>query len=126
MAETDFSLVVGFEWDEGNTRKNAEKHDVSQAEAEQVFFNDPLLVAEDVKHSQAEPTLHALGKAEANRLLHITFMLRQVGALIRVISARDMSRKERKYFASEADKERSSDNSALHERGGGTTLLGNA
>ena len=101
----DFDIVVGFEWDEGNARKSADKHDVSQAEAEQVFFNDPLLVAEDTKHSETEPRLHALGKTEAGRLLHVTFMLRRNGALIRVISARDMSRKERRYFASEVDKE---------------------
>jgi hypothetical protein len=101
----DFDAVAGFEWDGGNARKSADKHDVSQAEAEQIFFNDPLLIAEDAKHSKMESRLHALGKTEAGRLLHITFMLRRNGTLIRVISARDMSRKERRYFASEADKE---------------------
>ena len=94
----EFDAVVSFQWDEGNTRKNAGKHDVSQAEAEQVFFNEPLLVAEDVKHSGMEHRLHALGKTDTGRSLHVTFMLRQNGSLIRVISARDMSRKERKYF----------------------------
>jgi uncharacterized DUF497 family protein len=99
MVEPDFSLVDGFAWDEGNARKNADKHDVSQAEAEQVFFNEPLLVMDDVKHNQVEPRLHAMGKMETGRRLHVTFLLLQEGTKIRVISARDMSRKEREYYA---------------------------
>ena len=102
MAEPDFSLVEGFEWDEGNARKNADKHDISQAEAEQVFFNEPLLLMDDVKHNQTEARLHAMGKTEAGRLLHVTFMFRYEGTRIRVISARDMSRKERRYYDKEA------------------------
>jgi uncharacterized protein len=94
----DFEQITGFEWDEGNSRKSADKHDVSQAEAESIFFNDPLIVAEDIKHSEREPRLNALGKTSQNRLLHITFTLRQNGTLIRVISARDMHRKERKAY----------------------------
>ena len=94
----DFDQITGFEWDEGNSRKSAEKHDVSQAEAEGVFFHDPLIVVEDASHSETERRLNALGKTSQNRLLHITFTLRQNGTLIRVISARDMHRKERKAY----------------------------
>ena len=57
----DWRLIVGFEWDEGNARKNVEKHDVSQAEAEQLFFNEPLLIVPDELHSADEIRLHALG-----------------------------------------------------------------
>ena len=95
----DWTQVTGFEWDEGNARKNADKHGVSQAEAERVFFNEPLLVLPDLKHSsQNEVRYHALGTTDENRLLHITFTLRASGTLIRVISARDMHRKERFYY----------------------------
>jgi uncharacterized DUF497 family protein len=94
----DLDQIVGFDWDDDNRRKSADKHDVSQAEAESVFFNDPLIVAEDAKHSETEPRFNALGKAAQNRLLHITFTLRQNGTLVRVISARDMHRKERKAY----------------------------
>ena len=93
----DLSKIVGFNWDDGNARKN-EKHGVSTAEAEQVFFNVPLLLLDDASHSQKEPRLHALGKTDEGRMLHITFTLRQVGQLIRVISARDMHRKERAIY----------------------------
>jgi uncharacterized DUF497 family protein len=94
----DLDQITGFEWDHGNSRKSADKHDVSQAEAESVFFNDPLIVVEDAKHSETEQRLHALGKTAQNRLLHITFTLRQNGTMVRVISARDMNRKERKAY----------------------------
>ncbi len=93
----DLSQITGFDWASGNARKN-EKHGVSMAEAEQVFFNAPLLLLEDTAHSQDEPRLHALGKTDEARTLHITFTLRQSGRLIRVISARDMHRKERAAY----------------------------
>jgi uncharacterized protein len=57
------------QWDEGNSRKSLEKHDVSQAEAEQVFFNEPLLIVKDVSHSSRETRLHALGHTDPGRLL---------------------------------------------------------
>jgi len=89
--------VVGFDWDEGNSRKS-DGHGVSMAEAEQVFFSIPVLMLPDSAHSQAEPRYHALGKTIEGRRLHVTFTLRESGKLIRVISARDMSRKERKHY----------------------------
>lgn len=94
----DWTHITGFDWDQGNARKSAEKHFVRQSEAEQVFFNRPLLVLADEKHSQNEPRYHALGVTDDGRLLHITFTLRRGDTLIRVISARDMHRKERIYY----------------------------
>lgn len=64
-------------------------------EAEEVFFNQPLLVLLDADHSQLEKRFHALGKTDGKRMLHITFTLRGEGTLIRVISARDMHKRER-------------------------------
>lgn len=93
----DLNRVTGFDWDDGNARKN-DKHGVSMAEAEQFFFNAPLLLLEDESHSQNEVRLHALGQTDVGRGLHITFTLRQAGALIRVISARDLHRKERAIY----------------------------
>ena len=94
---TNLTGITGFEWDEGNTLKN-EKHNVSIAEAEQVFFNAPLLVLEDAKHSNQESRFHALGKSDEHRQLHITFTLRQAGEKMRIISARDMHKKERVIY----------------------------
>lgn len=93
----DLTKITGFDWDDGNARKN-EKHEVSTAESEQVFFNSPLLLLADLKHSDQESRFHALGKTDQARLLHIAFTVRQAGAKIRVISARDMHRKERVIY----------------------------
>ena len=93
----DLAKITGFNWDDGNARKN-EKHDVSTAESEQVFFNEPLLLLADAKHSDLELRFHALGKTDEGRLLHVTFTLREEGKNIRVISARDMHRKERQIY----------------------------
>ena len=93
----DFTKIIGFDWDEGNVRKN-DKPIVSMAESEQIFFNEPLLVIDDTKHSQGECRFHALGKTNEGRALPITFTLRNTGKKIRVISARDMHRKERKIY----------------------------
>jgi uncharacterized DUF497 family protein len=98
----DFEKIEGFDWDDGNARKNEDKHDVSQAEIEQVFFNVPLVLAPDVKHSQTEPRFHALGQTDSGRLLHLTFTLRFDGKKIRPISARDMHRKERCIYEENA------------------------
>jgi uncharacterized protein len=88
---------VGFDWDEGNARKN-EKHGVTQAEVEQIFLNTPLLLADDLKHSLGEPRFRALGRTDLDRWLHVTFTERENGTLIRPISARAMSRKERAIY----------------------------
>jgi uncharacterized DUF497 family protein len=98
----DLDQVSGFDWDDGNARKNADKHGVSGPEAEQVFFNQPLLVVDDPKHSGSEPRFHALGRTDGGRLLHLTFTLRAGGSQIRVISARDMSRRERMVYEAQA------------------------
>jgi uncharacterized protein len=97
----DLSRIQAFQWDDGNGRKSADKHGVSQSEAEQVFFNEPLLLLTDDRHSSIEPRYHALGRTDDNRHLHVTFTLRGDGRLIRVISARDMHRTERRRYEQE-------------------------
>ncbi len=93
----DLDGIDGFEWDDGNARKN-EKHGVGQAEAEEIFFNQPLWLLGDERHSERELRFHALGKTNEGRELHITFTLRTEGKKIRVISARDMHRKEKVIY----------------------------
>lgn len=98
----DLSQIIGFDWDEGNSLKSVEKHSVSQAEAEQVFADERLLMADDVKHSRHEPRYQALGRTIEGRLLHVSFTLRDGRTRIRVISARSASRKERGHYESKA------------------------
>ena len=91
-----FEKFTGFQWDEGNKNKNLIKHQVEDWECEQVFFNEPLLILDDPKHSLAEKRWAAFGMTDIGRYLVIIFTKR--GKLLRVISARDMSRKERRYY----------------------------
>ena len=97
----DLSQVTGFQWDEGNARKSEERHGVSRADAEQVFADERLLLDRDIYHSRSEERYNALGCTANGRLLHVTFTLRINGTAIRVISARDMNRRERSRYAQE-------------------------
>lgn len=90
------SEAAEFEWDDGNADKNWLRHRVSQAECEQIFFNLPLVTAEDNLHSYDESRHYALGQTDAGRLLFVVYTLRD--GRIRVISARDMIPRERKEY----------------------------
>jgi hypothetical protein len=94
-----FHRCHGFDWDEGNIGKNWLKHKVSPLECEQIFFNQPLIIQDDTTHSQNEKRFYALGRTDMQRYLFIAFTVRK--DLIRVISARDMSRKERSVYRNE-------------------------
>ena len=88
--------VSGFEWDEGNRDKNEKKHGIKWQLIEEVFFNEPLILLEDSKHSQDECRCFALGQTNDGFLLFVVFTKR-VGK-IRVISARMMNKRERKIY----------------------------
>lgn len=98
MASSERILLecTGFDWNKSNLDKNIEKHKILPLECEQAFFCKPFVVADDEKHSQFEKRFYAMGKTEAGRRLFIVFTVR--GKLVRIISARDMSRKERKEY----------------------------
>ena len=101
--DKDLSGCQGFEWDAGNAEKSWRKHGVSPSECEQVFFNRPLLVVDDAKHSHTERCYYALGVADTGRRLFLVFTVR--GTWIRVISARDMSRRERLIYEEKSNSE---------------------
>ena len=92
----ELARCTGFEWDAGNADKNWELHAVRRGEAENVFFNRPLIVAPDAGHSRQEARYAALGMTEKGRRLMVIFTVR--GTLIRAISSRDMSRRERRIY----------------------------
>jgi len=91
-----FSKITGFEWDKNNIGKNQQKHDVYYTECEEMFFSQPFLLYPDPKHSKQEKRYYVLGKTNLNRKLFAVFAIRN--NKIRIISARDMSRKERKIY----------------------------
>ncbi len=92
----DLDGLTGFEWDKSNREKNWEKHGVSPSECEEMYFNMPLVLQEDRTPSQKEPRYYALGQTALARRLFVSFTIRK--DKIRVISARDMSKKERRIY----------------------------
>ncbi|MCW5849067.1 MAG: BrnT family toxin [Anaerolineae bacterium] len=92
----DLKSLDGFDWDEGNQTKNRDRHHVSIVECEEAFFNTPLLLREDTRHSTHELRYYVLGQTNTGRPLFIAFTVR--GTKIRVISARQMNRKERYLY----------------------------
>lgn len=87
---------TGFDWDEGNFEKNWLKHQVTPIECEEIFFNHPLIIADDEKHSGNEKRYFALGRTDQDRHLFVVFTIRR--DRIRIISARNMNKKERKIY----------------------------
>ena len=94
--EKMFEQFSAFQWDKGNIDKNLIRHNVENWECEQVFFNRPLLVIDNSKHSTSEKRWAALGKTDADRFLVVIFTRRNNS--IRIISAMDMNQRERKFY----------------------------
>jgi len=98
MPDVSLRGIEGFEWDPENSAKNERKHGVTDREAEEVFFHRPLIIGRSSKGGE-ETRYAALGKTYASRLLAVIFTVR--AKKIRVISARPMSRNERKIYEKE-------------------------
>ena len=101
MPADPWEQCVGFDWDEANSQKNWDRHQVTPEEAEDVFFSEPLVVRGDVRHSMIEQRYYALGQTSQGRRLFVAFTIRR--KLIRVISVRDMSRNEREIYRNEKE-----------------------
>lgn len=90
------SQISGFDWDKGNIDKNWIKHKIKTEECEEIFFNQPLIIFPDFKHSEKEDRSYALGRTTENKKLFIVFSIRK--DKIRIISARHMNKKEQKIY----------------------------
>ena len=98
-----FPGFSGFDWDSANSDKNWQQHKVTWWQCEEVFFNQPLYVFPDTGHSSAEQRYYTLGRTNSSRLVFIVFTRRR--NKIRIISARDTYRKERKVYYEKAKKD---------------------
>jgi uncharacterized protein len=96
MISDILAQCTGFEWDKYNSDKIKTKHDVTSVECEQVFFNSPVIVGNDEKHSETENRFYVLGQTDSGRLLFLVFTVRK--NKLRLISARDMNKKERRVY----------------------------
>lgn len=91
-----FKNILGFDWDPSNINKNLVKHNVSWQEAEASFRNQPIIILEDLKHSDVEVRYTLYGHTDNGQLLTIIFTLRR--NYFRIISARDQSKSERRIY----------------------------
>ncbi len=94
---------TGFDWDDGNRQKNWTRHQVAWGECEETLFNQPLYVLPDSMHSSREQRFYALGVTNAGRLLFVVFTQRK--HKIRIISARNMSKRERNMYYEKAQED---------------------
>ncbi len=100
---TDLDKIEGFEWDEGNKEKNFRKHGITNKECEEVLDNEPILISLDKAHSSDEEMRYqVLGKTDPGKKLFLSFTIRN--NKIRIISARDMSKTERRIYNEEESK----------------------
>ncbi|MBI2590870.1 MAG: BrnT family toxin [Candidatus Blackburnbacteria bacterium] len=99
MVNKKLKEVIAFAWDKGNIDKNFIKHEVTNEEAEEVFFDKKKVTFPDVLHSSAEERFRVVGKTEKGRILFVVFTKR--GDKIRVISARDINKKEISLYEKE-------------------------
>jgi uncharacterized DUF497 family protein len=79
-----------------NYIKNEKKHGLKCKTIEEVFFNEPLLIVEDFSHSYDECRCVAFGRDNKNNKIMVVFIVRD--NQVRVISAREMSKKEKKFY----------------------------
>ncbi len=87
-----------FEWDEKKNRENRRKHGVSFEEAKTVFFDEHAVEFYDEQQSEQEDRFLMLGLSGKLRILLICHCLRESGSVIRIISARKATKKERQFY----------------------------
>jgi len=87
---------IQFEWNKGNRNKNFIKHGVTDGECEEIFFDSDKKILKDIHHSNKEPRYILIGQTKLQRPLFIVFTIRKNN--IRVISARDLNKKEKKFY----------------------------
>ncbi len=92
---------IEFEWNKGNIDKNWLKHKVTNKESEESFFGKEKFVFKDKLHSYKEERFRIFGKTKNRRKLLVVFTIR--GKKIRIISARDMNKKEVKFYEKKID-----------------------
>lgn len=89
-------IPIAFEWDKGNFDKNLIKHKITNKETEEIFKDRYLKIFTDTKHSKKEQRFVAYGTTNTDIKLTIVFTLRN--KKIRVTSARNQNKKERRVY----------------------------
>ena len=90
--------MIKFEWDVSKNRINQNKHGISFAEAQTVFYDNEALVIDDPEHSEEEERFIILGLSSKANLLVVCHCYRVSETVIRIISARKATKTESQYY----------------------------
>ncbi len=90
--------MIEFEWDETKAAANLKKHHVSFDEAKSIFFDDFGVQFFDDAHSSDEERFLMLGMSSGANLLIVCHCERNYGANIRIISARQATKRESAFY----------------------------
>ena len=91
-------MRITFAWDDRKSSENERKHGVSFEEAQSVFFDECAIEFFDPDHSEAEDRFLLLGRSYRLRVLTVCHCVQETGQVIRIISARRATRKERNFY----------------------------
>ncbi|RPJ75895.1 MAG: BrnT family toxin [Alphaproteobacteria bacterium] len=90
--------VFTFEWDNVKSQQNIKKHNVSFEEAMSVFYDELAKLSNDPDHSQIEDRFILIGHSQKKRLVFVSHVYKEKFEIIRIISAREATRREKKDF----------------------------
>ena len=93
--------MIKFEWDRSKALSNKQKHGITFEEAQSVFYDDFAIQFFDEQNSDTEDRFLILGHSNRARILLICHCEKESGDLIRIISARKATSKERKFYKGE-------------------------
>ena len=94
-----------FAWDKAKARANEQKHGVTFLEAKTVFYEETAILYDDPDHSDDEDRFLLVGPSAALRLLVVVHCYREPDETIRIVSAREATRRERNaYLAQWSDR----------------------
>ena len=89
---------IHFRWDPSKNERNKEKHGVSFEEAQTAFFDESAMEFFDMEHSGEEDRFLLLGRSFSLRTLMVCHCYRDEDSIIRILSARKATTKERNTY----------------------------
>ena len=98
------ALQLDITWDPAKAQSNIAKHGVTFVQAATVLLDPLALTAFDAAHSEAEERWFTLGSSSDGKLLAVSHTYQHTGPIhvrVRVISAREATKRERQQYENE-------------------------
>ena len=90
--------VINFEWDENKNEINKRKHGLSFEAAQEVFYDEDAVLFDDPDHSVGEERFLIIGMIQSSKICIVSHCYRDSGNIIRLISAREATKNEKKIY----------------------------